>query len=192
MIRCLLCKKISFVLICQTCQNNFLAPTLTTRYLADDFKVISFYRYGEIAPLLKTKHTHIGQAIYKILADNSLHLFAQNFSFDTPLYAVGIDDHVKHGYAHTAILAKALQSESITPLFRKMRAGNSISYAGKSLQYRLKHKRNFSYHDSRHRDLILVDDIITTGTTILEAKQAVEKAGSTPVFALTLADAREG
>ncbi len=191
MLRCLLCKKISLSHICSNCQNQFLKPSLSTRLLDHDFQVFSFYKYSDIAPLLKTKHTYIGNIVYKILAKNAMKKFSENFSFESEVYALGIDDHSKHGYAHTAILTKALKSDIIIPLYGQLRAHNDVSYAAKSLAYRLAHKRGFDYHDRGQKDIILVDDIITTGTTILEAKKAIEKAHSTPIFALTLADARE-
>jgi len=191
MVRCLLCKKISLALICRHCQKQFLTPSLSTRIIDNDFQVFSFYRYSDIALLLKTKHSYIGHAIYTILAKNAMQKFAENFSFENKVYALGIDDHCKHGYAHTAILTKALSTEMIRPLYGTLRAKNSVSYASKSLAYRVAHKRGFVYHDSKKKDIILVDDIITTGTTILEAKKVIEDAGSTPLFALTLADARD-
>jgi len=191
MIRCILCKKLSLPHICITCQQNLLKPTLSTRLIGDDFKVFSFYKYHDIAPLLKTKHTHLGASVYKILANCAMKKFSQNFSFENRVYAIGIDDHSKVGYSHTAILAKALKSDVITPLFHALRAGNDVSYSGKSFAYRLKNSRSFTYHGKGSKDIILVDDILTTGTTILEAKKVLEKANQTPLFSLTLADARE-
>lgn len=191
MIRCLLCQKISLLLICKNCQTTLLQPTFTTRILDDGFKVYSFYRYHDIASLVKTKHRYIGASIYRILAKNSFQKFSENFTFQNRVYAMGIDDHPKHGYAHTAILAKSLKSSIIKPLYHKLRAQNDIRYSGQTLAYRLAHKRAFSYHDKEDIDVIIVDDIITTGTTILEAKYTLEKAGAKPLFALTLADARE-
>ena len=38
--------------------------------------------------------------------------------------------------------------------------------------------------------VILVDDIVTTGTTILEARDTLQKVGVDVLFALVLADAR--
>ena len=38
--------------------------------------------------------------------------------------------------------------------------------------------------------VILVDDIVTTGTTILEARDTLQKAGTRVLFALVLADAK--
>jgi competence protein ComFC len=189
--RCLLCRRLSLPHICSICQKNLLKPSLSTRIIGDDFKVFSFYNYHDISPLLKTKHTHIGAAVYKILAQNAMREFSKNFYFDTPVFAIGIDDTSKGGYAHTAILTKALKSEIITPLYGKLRAYHDVSYSGKDLAYRLVHERGFIYHDKGGIDVILVDDIITTGTTLLEAKNALQKASVTPIFALTLADARQ-
>jgi len=191
MMRCILCRKLSLSHICIPCQKTFLKPTLSTRLIGDNFKVFSFYKYHDISPLLKTKHTHLGASVYQILANNAMKKFAQNFSFDNRVYAIGIDDHSKVGYSHTAILTKALKSEVITPLFNVLRAESDVSYSGQSLAYRLKNPRGFIYHDKSPKDIILVDDILTTGMTILEAKKSLEKSFSTPLFALTLADVRE-
>ena len=189
--RCLLCSNFSLPHICRTCQSQFLRPNLTQRAVGTDLIVYSFYKYHDIAKLLKTKHTYIGSAIYTILAQNSMQLFAREFQYKKPLYALGIDDHAKDGYAHTAILARALNSPSIKARYGKIRAQRDISYSGKNLAYRLSHPRGFSYHDSGLGEVILVDDIITTGTTLLEAKEVLEKAGESVLFSLTLADARD-
>ncbi len=191
MIGCIVCKNFSFSIICKKCQKNLLTPTKITRVLADGFKIYSFYRYNEIQDLLKTKHTHLGAEVYKIMAKNSFKEFAKNFRFNSTIYAIAIDDHVKHGYSHTAILTKALKSSSIKPLYNVLRAKNSISYSTKSLEYRLKNPREFQYSFKSGIDVILVDDIITTGTTILEAKTTLQKYHVNTIFALTLADAKE-
>lgn len=38
--------------------------------------------------------------------------------------------------------------------------------------------------------MVLVDDLVTSGTTLLEAKKIVEKSNNSVLFALTLADAK--
>ncbi len=189
--RCILCLNYSFSIICKTCQQNFLAPNTTQRLLDDGFKVYSFYRYKEIQELLKTKHTHIGAAIYKILAKNSFTQFKKDFTFEEKVGIIPVDDISKSGYAHTAILAKALSSSKNKIYYHSLRADNKVNYSGKSLAFRLANKRDFSFSVKGKMNMILVDDIITTGTTLLEAKSVIEKAGSTPIFALTLADARD-
>jgi competence protein ComFC len=141
--------------------------------------------------LIKTKHTFIGSQVYKILAKNSFGVFSQNFSFESKVLSISLDDKVTSGYAHTAILNRALKSSVIKPIYSKIRAKNRVIYSGKSLDFRLKNSRDFRSCLEGENDLILVDDIITTGSTILEAKKVLENANQTPIFALCLADARE-
>ncbi len=191
MIRCIVCKEISLPIICKQCQNILLKPNLSTRILPDGFKVYSFYKYSDIEELLKTKHTYLGAQVFKILSVNSFREFAKNYDFPHTVYALAIDDHVKSGYSHTALLARELSSATIKPIYNSLRSMEKISYSGKSLDYRLKNPRNFKYSFKRDIDAILVDDIVTTGTTILEAKKTIKKHSANPLFALCLADARE-
>ncbi len=189
--RCILCENFSLSLICKRCQKEFLKPSFITRELKNGFKIHSFYRYGDIEDLIKTKHHFLGSFIYEILAKNSFKKFAQNFEIDFKVYALPIDDIPKGGYSHTAILAKALRSKNVKPVFSSLRAQNRVNYSGKSLSFRLQNPRNFKYSFKKDIDVILVDDIVTTGTTINEAVLILKKNGVNPLFALTLADARE-
>jgi competence protein ComFC len=58
------------------------------------------------------------------------------------------------------------------------------------LEFRQKNKRNFYYSGKNNIKVILVDDLITTGETILQAKKVLEKNNCEILFALTLSDAR--
>lgn len=66
---------------------------------------------------------------------------------------------------------------------------SDFKYAGKSIQERLLHPREFKYSYFREDEVILVDDIITTGTTLIEATEALAKEGKRVIMALTLSDA---
>lgn len=187
--RCLMCENLSLSHICPTCQNTFLTPSLYKRKIINNIEVISFYKYSEIKKLLHTKHTDLGYYIYKILANNSFKKFASKFEFTYPLSSIAIDDNTKSGYSHTAILNKALKNEFITPLHAKLRATNSISYSGKSKEFRLMNPRNFVLKNCKEKSFILVDDIITTGTTLTQAVHTMKRAKKEVLFCLTLADA---
>jgi len=188
---CLLCGNLSFSHICKRCINEFLEPSFYTRVVGDDFKVYSFYKYSSIKDLLHTKHKFVGYFIYNILARESFKKFSEQFDFTHQIYSFSCDDNIKSGYSHTAILNKHLKSQLITPINSVLRADNQVNYSGKSLQYRQSHPRNFIYNYKSNIDAIIVDDIITTGTTIKEAKDILESSGVNVLFALTLADARE-
>jgi len=189
--RCILCHNISFYPICRSCQNDLLIPHETSRTLENGFKVYSFYKYRDIELLLKTKHTHLGASVYRILADRSFKLFKKRFSFENMIDIVPVDDVPKSGYSHTAILAKSMKTRYLKPCFNVLRAQNAITYSAKSLKYRQLHPRGFIYSRKRYENVILIDDIVTTGTTLIEAKKVIEKSGARLLFALTLADASD-
>lgn len=44
----------------------------------------------------------------------------------------------------------------------------------------------FKYTGPKNCDVIIIDDVITTGTTILEAKNTLKKENVNVLFALTL------
>jgi competence protein ComFC len=66
-----------------------------------------------------------------------------------------------------------------------------VNYSGKSLQYRLEHPRDFVYTGKSGIDVILVDDIVTTGITLQEAQKVLMEHDVNVLFALTLADVEE-
>lgn len=189
MLRCFSCGELSFSLICPLCRGHLLSPSLIKRELVR-FPVFSFYKYSEIEKFLYSKHTLVGSGIFKILANESFSKFAYNFQYDSVSTVLPIDDHTDNGYSHTAILARALSSKFLDVKFGALRAKNRIKYAGQTLEFRRSNPREFDYR-LNFEQVVLVDDIITTGTTILEASEAIKSGGGEVLMALTLADASE-
>lgn len=188
--RCHLCLNLSWQPLCKTCLSTFLAPSPAFRVLESGLKVYSFYTYSEVAPLLHTKHTYIGAKIFTQLAKHCFTPFLQNAHFPDGIYAIPIDDHVRHGYSHSAILAQATKPY-LTPRYGVLRAKNDATYSGKSKTFREQHKRDFDFTCKDVKDVILIDDIVTTGTTLKEAEEVLKKHSVRVHFALVLADAKE-
>ena len=180
---CISCNKFSLEIICPTCQKNYLTPTIQKR---DD--IISFYQYEEIEELLKYKYHPFGSRVFKILAKNSFKKFSE--VYEDKIYSIAIDDNNKKGYSHTAILNHSLKSKYITPLYKKLLSTKNISYAGKNLEYRLNNPREFKYKGPKNIYTILIDDIVTTGTTIKEAKNTLKKYNVNVAFCIVLVDKR--
>jgi competence protein ComFC len=187
--RCLMCEKFSLSHICKSCQNEHLSPKLTTRNVLNT-TVYSFYRYSDIESLLLTKHTDLGFYMYQILGKLAFKKFADHFDFEGNVIAIGVDDHVKNGYSHTAILNQCLTCKTITPRYNMLGAQNTQSYSGKNYQYRLEHPRDFTCKDFKEEYVIIVDDIITTGLTLTQAINTLHVKGKEVLFCLTLADAK--
>ncbi len=155
--------------------------------------VISFYRYSTIESLLHTKHKPEGHRIYKALAEMTMKPFIEEFSEnnDGDVYIVGVDEHVKSGYAHVALLTKAMKRKNSIPQYASLLATKRVNYSGKSLQFRIDNPREFVYTGIEDVHAILVDDIITTGITLQEAQKVLMQHGVNVLFALTLADVEE-
>ncbi len=189
--RCHLCSNLSWQPLCKACLKTVLTPTPGFRCLDDGLKVYSFYNYSDIAPLLHTKHTYIGAKIFAQLSKHTFYAFLKTFQLPLGIYAIPIDDHVRHGYAHSAILAKATQPY-LKPLYASLRAQNQLTYSGKSKAFRKENKRQFVFTcKEKGIDAILIDDIVTTGCTLEEAHEVLKKEGVNVLFALVLADAKE-
>lgn len=158
------------------------------------FVVYSFYKYSQIKHLLHSKHKFYGYFAYRFLAKLSFARFKDFFNDKNlpKITAIPLDDRVQDQlYSHSAILAKYLKSKNIKPKFHALHAQNPVKYSGKSIIFRQKNKRKFKLLKSIRNPVILVDDIITTGTSLLEAKQILEKNKISVLFALVLADAKE-
>jgi len=184
-----MCENFSPKHICSSCQTTFLTPSLYRRKIYEEIELISFYKYEDIKKLLHTKHTHLGYHIYNHLGKLSFKLFAEEFETQERYTSIPIDDHVRNGYSHTAILNKHLSSYNIKPKYNIIRAKNPLPYSGKSKYFRENNSRDFTVNKTLHDNIILVDDIVTTGSTL---KQAIETIGKEKVsFCLSLVDTRQ-
>ena len=190
--RCYSCSKLNFKIICKTCIEHLFVPTVSTRKIGT-LDVISFFKYSTLETLLHSKHKPEGYRIYKALANMTMKPFIEEFaeSDDRDVYIVGIDEYVKSGYAHVALLTRAMKTKTSKPQHSALMAQNRVNYSGKSLQFRLENPREFVYKGKSNIDVILVDDIITTGITLQEAQKVLMSHGVNVLFALTLADVEE-
>ena len=190
--RCYSCSKLSFKIICKTCVSQLFTTNMSTRKVGT-LDVISFFKYSSLETLLHSKHKPEGYRIYKALAQMTMKPFIEEFveSDERDVYIVGIDEYVKSGYAHVALLSRAMKTRTSFPLHSSLMARNRVNYSGKSLQFRLEHPRDFNYKGKSNIDVILVDDIITTGITLQEAQKVLMEHGVNVLFALTLADVEE-
>lgn len=190
--RCFSCSKLSLKIICNACVDNLFTIKMSTRKVGT-LDVISFYKYSALESLLHTKHKPEGYRIYKALAQITMKPFIQEFAenIEDDVYIIGIDEFVKSGYAHVALLSRAMRTNNTHPQHSALMAKNRVNYSGKSLQFRLDHPRGFIYKGKSNIDVILVDDIITTGITLQEAHKVLIQNDVNVLFALTLADVEE-
>lgn len=190
--KCFSCHSFSLKVFCKKCQETLLIPTPTMRTIGT-LDVVSFYKYSNIENILLTKHTPQGFRIFNALAKLTTRPFIEEFIKNDPreIYVIGIDEIVKNGYSHVALLTHAMNIKGVNIAHNSLIAQNRVTYAGKSLQYRIDNPRNFKYNGKKDIDVILVDDIITTGGTLQQAQSVLIDKAVNVLFAITLADAQE-
>ena len=188
--KCISCESFSLSIICKKCQKEYFSVKLNKRELSKDFYVYSFYSFEEIEEFIESKYYFYGDRVYKILADMSFKKFSFEFTYPEVVTAITINDNDINLFRTSAILTKALKSKNINVDYKSLYATNKVKYAGKSLDFRKNNPRKFQYEGKRGQKVILIDDVVTTGTTILEAKKILESHGCEVLFGLVLADAK--
>lgn len=188
--RCFICSRLTISVVCSHCQKRLLVPNITNRKIGE-LDIITLFKYSEISMLLLTKHTPSGYRVYRYLGEKFMKPFIKEFikSYNKKIYIIGVDEVIKGGYSHVAILTQYMKTKLSKPLHASLIASNRVKYAGKDLEFRLNNPRDFVYSGLSNIDVILVDDLITTGLTIQEAKEILLEYGVNVLFALTLADA---
>lgn len=204
--KCLVCERWSWNIICAQCldelpltlQYRSIKAKQDTSYKSsieetlhnDDVRVYSFYRYSDIAWLMQSKYDIIGSRVLYLLARKAARIFFQNITLPYPLQACGLDDFPYHAYSHTGVILHAFSKESQGKLIAKhgvLRAENHVRYAGKNLQFRQNNPKKFYYIGTAPSELILLDDIITTGTSFAEALSIFHN--TQVLFCIALCDA---
>ncbi|MDR1451443.1 MAG: ComF family protein [Helicobacteraceae bacterium] len=186
--RCLLCLKPSLGYICRECDEAIKArPRVHT---LRDLEAITFYDYDDIAPLTYAKYYPFGAFALKRLAIKAFKPFFRDLKLENAAALIPIDDRLGAWYSHSAVLAKAGADGMVTPRFGRLRAQSKERYAGKTFAFRAAHPRRFAFKGFAEQNAILLDDLITTGTTLLEAAFTLEKNGKNPLFAVALTHAQ--
>jgi competence protein ComFC len=152
--------------------------------------VYSFYDYEEIEILINYKYHKFGNRIINRISKIPCKRFSELFSeyYDEKIHIIPIDDNVKKGFSHTAILAKNLKNKNLIPYFNVLKATNKVRYAGKTLKFRFENPRGFVYRGKQNIKAVLVDDIKTTGTTLNEAEKVLNNSGVEVLFSVVLSD----
>jgi len=111
-------------------------------------------------------------------------------SIQAPISIIGIDERIRGGYSHISTVTHQIKHPNAHIKYAKLIASSTVKYAGKTLEYRLAHPRDFIYSGPTDMDVILIDDIITTGVTLQEAQMVLASEGVGVLFGVTIADAR--
>lgn len=156
-------------------------------------KLIYNFKYK---PFLSSLNTFLGDILYEALVQNEnfnrVLQSSNNWIFvSIPLYP---SKFRKRGYNHAEILAKELGKRfniKAIELLKRVRDTKS-QYGLKLPQRKMNMKGAFNINSkfksqNSEVNVFLVDDIVTTGATLIEAANILKRNGAKRVYAITLA-----
>lgn len=188
--------------LCKDCLNKieYLIPLITkVEGLSYDF-LISIVRYREVVVSiihnlkfynLSSISDFIAELIYKQIKKNKLVLDV-NLIIDVPLHLVRKRER---GYNQASLIAKKLANLLGVDYDGEIieRVSNTVSQATlehdkreRNINQAFKLKKNI---DLKHKSVILLDDVFTTGSTAEECCKVLKSAGPKKITVLTLGKA---
>jgi ComF family protein len=195
---CLLCNQPSF--------NNLTHPKCKRKYAIDGcFSALSYNKTVQkliynfkYKPYLTDLKTVLADLFYESIIQNEqfMKLIVDGSWLMVPI-SLSSSKLRKRGYNQAEILAKELSKKFNFPVQNLLsRTKETKTQVGLSnVQRRLNIKGAFELNSSliinhlslKNASIFLVDDVVTTGSTLSEAAKIFKKAGAKKVFGLTLA-----
>ncbi len=192
---CCICSKLSLYIICNKCLNK-LSHIESKRILANGLKVFSTFSFSELKMLVSSKNNIIGSRVFTRLGVYGVKKFfdynKEILNVDKKYIAVVcVRNNLIGAYSHSAILAKCFKKYGFNVFYNSLIIGNNSHFSLLNKQQRQNIGRNFHFKiKSTFKGIIIIDDIITTGQTLLEASEAIKQNNNIPLFSWTLCDSR--
>ncbi len=177
---CLICQKPTlFDGSCAQCQSIVKRSWILSR------------REGALEELINNYKFDYTESAYKLLGDLLLQCLPELPSNTILVHIPTVRAHIRQrGYDHTKLLAQYLASErKLEHRFLLERATNTRQRGANRALRIQQAKVAFGVKGQVSEDgiYLLIDDIVTTGATIIYASQALQKAGATNIWAAALA-----
>ncbi len=189
--RCFVCRKKYGTAVCSTCLQSKRraistpAPWIHSHFAYHDIRhlvhAIKYYRRKDLVdPLVKATLTQDLHNQLQGLRDPIL------VPIPTPTLR-----RLSRGYNQAEVIAKTYANHLSLPYLLVLRRKNSTRKVKLASRYKRLHASTTMYISQKEavagRDIILIDDVTTTGATLFEAHKILKQAGAQTVRAITLA-----
>ena len=188
--RCAYCGSLSIK--ARTCQHCRRAGTprivwITTDYQATAQELVQVYKFGHLRAAAQPIATLMAQTFQAF--NNPAELKAANYLV-VPL-PTATSRVRQRGFDHSSLLAKTLARRLGLEYCRGLGRLGQARQVGASRQIRLSQQTNDYFvrqpHRLKGRSILLIDDVITTGGSLIAATQSLRAAGAAHVDALVFA-----
>ena len=169
-------------LLCLECRNKLKIEKIYSNI--SDLKVESFYNYDGIFKQLLIQYKECyDEALYPIfLYKLKDYIKYKYFNYQILLVPSSINKLEKRGFNHLELIFKDVGLDIINGLKMK----ENLIQEGKSLLDRKKMIDNYEYEGPKLNKVLIVDDVLTTGSSIMGVYKAI-KPYANKIKALTLA-----
>lgn len=187
--KCYLCSKEGNTL-CEGCLSSFERPLDSTHHFISSLYSFKDIKVKRVVHAIKFFHR---KDLVDPLSKKLLSLLPTD---DAGWVVVPIPAHplrrISRGYNQSELLASAISKESGIPV--KMDILRKTKYTERQVTAQTKAERLNRQRNSfkvtgplPYTNIILIDDVTTTGTTLLEARSCLIKNGASKVLAITVA-----
>jgi ComF family protein len=177
--------------LCRRTEPPYVKATAYGSYEGGLRELIHLLKYEQVRPAADV----LGRMLAEAIADLEL-LFGDNLPFvvPVPLHSRKLR---QRGFNQSELIARA--AVRLTPAERRMQVSSGVlqrcretqSQIGLSRHQRRENMRGaFAVAKSAEiagREVLLVDDVLTTGTTVSECARVLRRAGASKVFVATVA-----
>lgn len=184
---CIICNAEDFVGICPLCKSKI-------KRIENQDKILSYGYYGGILKelILAFKYDRnftAGNVISELLLD---FIYKNGVKFDVIYYVPMTKASIKkRGFNQCEIIAKNLSKSLNVPISNSLikikdtREQKTLSKEGryKNIKGAFKIRKN----NSLYKNILLIDDVVTTGATLLECKKVLENFNIEEITILTIA-----
>ena len=169
-------------LLCLECRNKLKIEKIYSNI--SDLKIESFYNYDGIFKQLLIQYKECyDEALYPIfLYKLKDYIKYKYFNYQILLVPSSINKLEKRGFNHLELIFKDVGLDIIDGLKMK----ENLIQEGKSLLDRKKMIDNYEYEGPKLNKVLIVDDVLTTGSSIMGVYKAI-KPYTNKIKALTLA-----
>ena len=187
--KCSVCGAENFIGLCSCCKSKI------KRSLDNEDKEILTYGFygGPLKQLVLNFKYHKDFTAGKVLSEFLIELINDNkINSDYICYVpMNKKDIKKRGYNQCEIIAKNISEIVNIPVIKGIKKVKATK-TQKTLDRRerlLNVKGAFEANEKlvKNKTILLIDDVITTGDTVLECKKKLKKAGANQIIVLTIA-----
>ena len=194
--RCLYCKKVGKI-VCDNClkkiNNKYLFKKVNNKYF-DYFYSYSFYN-GETKKLIHAFKFYEKAYLYKYfiglsLRDEKIYMFLNKYDLITYV-PMTLKKQRARGYNQSRLLANELGRKLNTKVEKYLNKTNENKIQNSlSEKERIKNVENifdFNGGNINNKNIILVDDILTTGATVNSCSKILKENGAKNICVYTIA-----